>query len=248
MKITIKFSILLIASLFAIQLQTKAQIDTSNTINYAFPTKYEIADISVSGEGFDKALILAVIGISPGQRVSIPGDEITNAVQALWKQGLFSDAKLVLKKIDGGKVWLEVQVKSRPRLTSFKFPNVKKSQAKKLKEQIRISAGALVTEQLISNAVYHIKQYYIGKGRPNSTINVIQERDTTGKKNAVKLIFEVDKGPRVKIQEIVFEGSKEFSDRKSNDFLRLLLLSHDILGTNSQIAKQIIFKNCKQLY
>ena len=55
------------------------------------PKKYEIAEIKVEGvDNYEDYILLGISGLSVGQTVSVPGDEITAAIKNYWKHGLFS--------------------------------------------------------------------------------------------------------------------------------------------------------------
>ncbi len=197
----------------------KAGLAAGGEVSYVLPTRYELGGINVTGDAYDRNLVTAFSGLSIGQRITIPGDEITQALQNLWKQGLFSDIKFTLDKIDGDKVYLGVYLRTRPKLSSYQFKDVSKGTAKKLKEQVRLAGGNIVTEQLIANARYNIREYYIKKGYPNATATVTQKVDS-GRANTVKLVFDVKRGSKVKIQSITFTGNKEFDEKKLRHTLK----------------------------
>src|SRR5687768_4007344 len=96
--------ILLCFCAFSIQAQSNPEKDTTE-VSYIFPTKYEIGGITASGDALDKNIIISLAGLSIGQKINIPGDEITQAIQNLWKQGLFSDIQINLDKIENNKAY-----------------------------------------------------------------------------------------------------------------------------------------------
>ena len=74
-------------------------------ISYNSPKKYKIADIKVTGiKNYDDFVLIGFSGLSVGDMVTIPGDEITTAVKRFWKHGLFSDVKILATKIEGDQV------------------------------------------------------------------------------------------------------------------------------------------------
>ena len=61
------------------------------SVLYSAPMKYEIGGITVSGiDNYEDYVLIGLSGLSVGQVVSIPGEEITAAVKRYWKHGLFS--------------------------------------------------------------------------------------------------------------------------------------------------------------
>ena len=76
-------------------------------ISYSLtPKKYKIADIKVTGvKNYDDFVLIGFSGLSVGDEISVPGDEVTAAVKAFWKHGLFSDVKILANKIEGDSIW-----------------------------------------------------------------------------------------------------------------------------------------------
>ena len=55
------------------------------------PKKYEIADIKVEGvKNYEDYVLIGLSGLSVGQTITVPGDEITGAIRRYWRHGLFS--------------------------------------------------------------------------------------------------------------------------------------------------------------
>ena len=66
-------------------------------ISYALsPKKYKIADIKITGvKNYDDFVLIGFSGLSVGEEITVPGDEVTTAVKRFWKHGLFSDVKIL---------------------------------------------------------------------------------------------------------------------------------------------------------
>ena len=61
----------------------------------ATPKKYEIGGIKVEGvKNYEDYVQIGLSGLSVGQTINVPGDEITNAVKRYWRHGLFSDVRI----------------------------------------------------------------------------------------------------------------------------------------------------------
>ena len=90
---------------FAVSAQTSTDtIYAPNVLYTAMPRTYEIAGITVEGApNYDDFLILGYAGLNVGDRVAIPGDDITNAVKRLMRQTLFAQARIELEKVAGDK-------------------------------------------------------------------------------------------------------------------------------------------------
>ena len=72
------------------------------------PKKYEIADIVVEGiKNYEDYVLIGLSGLSVGQVISVPGDEITDAINQLrnLRQGLEKDDSKV--SVSGNEQWNE---------------------------------------------------------------------------------------------------------------------------------------------
>ena len=99
----LKKIIFLIASLLSINIT--AQIN--NTIDYATPKNYEIGGITVTGaNNLNNSTLITITGLSVGEKIKIPGDEITKAITKLWEQGLFADLNISIEKLEENTVFL----------------------------------------------------------------------------------------------------------------------------------------------
>ncbi len=191
-----------------------AQVMIGNGVDYANPKPYRIAGISVVGATFsDVQAIKLFSGLQEGQEIIIPGDKITDAIRKLWKQRLFTDISLSVAEYRGNDVFLVISVKEAPRLAKFELPGIKKSEADNLREKLDLRQGTVVTQNAINNAVSTIKEYYLEKGFYNASIKVNQTPDVL-MVNGVILAFNVERGPRIKIEEIRLHGVGALTEQK----------------------------------
>ena len=132
--------------------------------DYSKPKKYEIAGISVSGVQYlDDNVLIMLSGLQVGDIISIPGEEIPNAIKKLWKQGFFSDVIVSGSVMDDQFIYLQIELKERPRLSKFSFKGIKRSEADNIREEINISRGDIVTDYLLIRTTNKIENYYIKK-------------------------------------------------------------------------------------
>lgn len=183
-------------------------------INYSNPQQYEIGGIRVSGIKYlDPSVIVHLTGLQVGDTIMVPGDEITKAVEKLWDQGLFGDIKILSDQIVGGRIFLEVRLEERPRMSKFSFKGVKKKEADDLRENLKLTSGLQVTENVILNIKRGVLDYYEDKGYLNAGVEVQQVTDTT-LKNSVILYINVSKGERIKIDQLVIDGNETLPTHK----------------------------------
>ena len=186
-------------------------------INYSgIPHKYEIADIKVTGvENLDPKILVNLSGLRVGQVIPVPGDEVTQAIKRYWKHGLFSDVKILADKIENGKIWLEIRLTERPRLSEINFLGLKKSELETVSEKVAMMKGSQVTPYAVDRAKKYITDYFIEKGYYNTVVNIVQ-RDDPSQENHVILDIHVDKKDKVKVKSLVFKGNEVLSSRKLN--------------------------------
>lgn len=186
------------------------------------PDEYVIGGLKVKGAPhLDASSIKMFSGLKVGDRINVPGEEISQAIKELWDQNLFSDVQIQVEDVQDNTVFLVIDVEERPRLSSFQFQGVSKSDAEDLREQIQLMRGKMVTENLIHKTKNKIRSYYIDEGYFDVSVDVQSQKDTNSS-NAVTLVIDVDEGERIKVDEINIEGNESFMD------LRLKLKMEDI--------------------
>ena len=180
----------------------------------AVPTEYEIGGITVSGtKTTDPNAVKLFTGLQVGDKITVPGERITKALRNLWDQKLFSDVAFEAAEIRGRTIFLHIVVEEKPRLSRFKFEGVSKSEGDKLREQIELVRGQQVNEAILANTRSTIRSYYVDKGYLKASMTVTEKPDTL-MENSVLLVLKVDKGPKVKIKEVVFEGNEQLTDQR----------------------------------
>ena len=179
--------------------------------DYLTPKMYEIGGIDFEGaENFDTRVVQLVAGLQVGDRVKLPGDKVSGAIENLWKQGMFEDVQIRVSRIQGNVAFLKIVLKERPRMEKFKFTGVKKGEDKKLREQIQIATGDVVTENMLRTSANKIKGYYIDKGY--TRVEVTPETETDSITGRLTVIFKVKRGKKVKVESLMFDGNEQVSD------------------------------------
>ncbi len=184
-------------------------------IDYKAPREYVIEDIKVDGiEYLDENILINISGLRKGQTIMVPGEAITQSIEKLWAQGLFSDVKIAMEKSSVDKVILTIILKEQPRLSEFLINGLKKSETNDILEKLEMKKGRQVSENLIDNTKKIIKDYLKDKKYLDAEVNISMVDDTVTKMNNVFLKVDVAKGDKVKIKSIDFEGNTVFSDGK----------------------------------
>ncbi len=199
-----------------VMLITSSLISFSQTapFSYSNPEDYCIKGITVSGVKFlDPTVIVNLSGLYVGDTISIPGEVTTKAINKLWDQGLFSDVKITATSIVGQDIFLDIYLQELPRISGFEFNGLKKGEEKDIKDLIKLRIGGQATDNILDNSKRLIKNHFRSKAFLNTQVDIYKENDTIIA-NGVRLIFDIDKGPKVRISEITFEGNQEITDRR----------------------------------
>lgn len=206
-------SLIAIGFLFT-SLNINAQIsigDDLSEISYERPIEYTIGGVEVKGiEHLDKNVIIMLSELEIGSRIKIPGDNITIAIRKLWDQGLFDNVSISASRIQGNKIFLNINLKERPRLSKFSFSGIRKSEADDIREKINLTRGDVVTDHLMIKTKRIIRDYYREKGFLNADVEFEEKPDKTHE-NFEDLLIAIKKNRKVKIKTITILGNSEFS-------------------------------------
>ncbi|MCS6790252.1 MAG: outer membrane protein assembly factor BamA [Bacteroidia bacterium] len=179
----------------------------------------EIAGLRIEGANYiDPQAIRITSGLYLSQKIRIPGEDLTQAVQKLWRQGIFGDIQIYADSLTDTRVWLVIKVEERPRLSRFSIRGVNKSQSKELSEKIGLVRGTIFTENQRINAQRIIRNYFQNKGYYQVQVSTITEPDTGA--NSVRVIFQVKRGSRIKIQPLEIVGLQQLSPRWAKNRLK----------------------------
>ncbi|WP_291584710.1 POTRA domain-containing protein [Bacteroides sp.] len=258
----ISFILVTFICLFGFALAGKAQdanTDESSkpVILYSgTPKKYEIADIKVEGvKNYEDYVLIGLSGLSVGQSISVPGDEITSAIKRYWRHGLFSNVKITAEKIEDGKVWLKISLTQRPRISEIRYHGVKKSERQDLETRLGLVKGSQITPNLVDRAKTLIKRYFDDKGFKNAEV-IISQKDDISNENQVIVDVNIDKKEKIKVHEITIVGNKAIKTsklkrvmKKTNEKGKLLNLfrTKKFINEKYEEDKQLIIDKYNEL-
>ena len=198
--------ILLFVSVFQLQAQEKIPFDQGK--------KYILANVKVNGKiSYNEQTVATFAGLEKGQKITVPGEEISNAIKKLGKLGLFSDIDFYISKIETDSIWLDLNIVELPKLSEAKIQGVKKSKIEALIKENSLTKGKIVNENLITTTKNYIENKYKKDGYFNTKVFIKTIPDTT-EGNQVKMLVNIDKGDKLKISRITFDGNEKFSDSK----------------------------------
>lgn len=198
-----------------------AQITTGKNLaelSSSTPREYEIGGIIITGsENLDNQVITLISGLQVGDKVTIPGEDISKAIKNLWRQKLFDDIGIYITEVKGNVVFLEIRLQELPKLSKYGIRGLKKSKQNDLREELDLNSGAIVTENLIIQTENTARNFFVEKGYLNAEVDVVTRPDTT-RGNSVIMDITVRKGEKVKIKDINFYGNTVTKVEKDHFF------------------------------
>lgn len=176
--------------------------------------QYEVLSITVSGiTTIRPDFVKSTSGLEAGSTISIPGEDISQAIERLNRTGLFSDIEINQLSATASGIHLEIKVREQPRLDDYEIRGVKRSQRNDLRDRLSLLSGFAVKKSTISQAVNTIQNFYTEKGYWGTEVDVsTSETDTV--RNRVTLYFDIKPGERLEIKDIRFEGNEYFKEKK----------------------------------
>ena len=183
-------------------------------ISYENGKTYILGGIEVTGlQSYNEQTVKTYTGLREGQPITIPGDEISEVINKLWGLELFSDVSFYITRIEGEEIFLELNILERPSLSKVTFYGVKKRKVDDLVNDTDLKKGKKITESLISNTRNYLENKYKKQGFLNARVTIATSVDTS-ETNARNMVINVNKGDRVKVKNIVFEGNEKLSGGK----------------------------------
>lgn len=189
--------------------RTNTEPAQEKLVDYANPKEYVVGGITVLGTKYlDPNTLISVAGINVNDRIAIPGERISAAIKRLMSQGILEDVSINIAKIEEGKVFLEIELRERPRLNKIVLNGIRSGQKETIEEKIKTYKGKVITEAMVKNMQNIIRKHFLDKGYMNTTVQAQQINDTI-RANTAQLVFNVDRNKKVKIDEIQINGLVE---------------------------------------
>ncbi len=177
--------------------------------------EYSIASVIITGIHYlDTSIVYSIANLQPGDKFVHPGAEIFGkAIASLWRQKLFSNVQIYVTKIDGDKVWLEINVQERPRLGNYKFFGIKKSEEEDILGKVTLTKQTIITENIRRELTEKISNHFSDKGFRNVQVKIVEKPDTAFV-NSNSLFIYVNKGNKVHVNTVSFYGNDNIDDLK----------------------------------
>lgn len=176
--------------------------------------EYILADVKVIGKvSYNEQTIVTFAGLQKGQKIVVPGEEISTAIKKLWKLGLFNEIDTYVNRIEGDSIFIDMYMTEVPGLNEVKIQGVKKGKIEALIKENNLTKGKKVNENLITTTKNYLENKYKKDGFYNTKVAINTIADTTDGNN-VNMVVNIDKGSKVKVSSITFNGNEQFKDGK----------------------------------
>ena len=208
--------LILTAFLLIPVLPSMAQGTTDVVVDYNNPKKYIVGGVKVEGNSyFSPEQILQLTGLQKGMEVTVPGEELSSVVERLWLQRYFEDVAMVIDSLAPSRdtAFFKISIIERPRVSRWTYSGVKSGEQKELEERVNLRRGREFSDYVAKTATDIIKRYYKEKGFLNVKVDVNTKKDTVIR-SAIRVQFAVDRGEKVKIKKITFNGAENVKESK----------------------------------
>ena len=209
MKFKLKYAVIVALFMAAPAMaQTDEAEQTNPVILYSGTAKrYEIAEIQVTGiEANNTKSLIKLSGLSVGQRIAVPGPEVTEAMKRLWNTGLFANVKISALKTSGDRIWLEILIEQNPKVKEVIFHGVRNGESSDLEDKIGLFPGSQITQNGLNRSEKLVRDYFDEKGFKDAEVRV-QQRSEPDEDGLVYVDVFIDKKDKVKVREIHIDGN-----------------------------------------
>ena len=143
---------------------------------------------------------------------------LTKDVKSLYKDtGFFAEVKVDTEPVEGGGLEIIYKVVENPKISGINIIGNDDLSVGKLKDEITLRPDEIFSdrrrwesEQALKNT-YHEKGYYLVGIQTHIDKNENESEDAEDETNTVQVTFEINEGPRVRIEEINFIGNESIS-------------------------------------
>ena len=192
-----------------------SQIKAQDRIPFDQGKQYILAKVSVVGKiSFNEQTVVTFSGLQKGQEITVPGEEISGAIKKLGKLGLFDEISFYVNRVENDSIYLDLNIVELPKLNEVKFVGIKKSKVEGLIKDNSLTKSKIVNENLITTTKNYIENKYKKEGFYTTKVTITTTPADSSGGNNVNMLVRVDKGDKVKIKSIDFEGNTQLTDTK----------------------------------
>lgn len=187
----------------------------------AKPEVYKILGVAVEGNvtqsGTESGAIIERSGLRVGNEISVPGEQIRQAINRLWALRIFSDIEILIERQVADGVYLLIRVKEYPRMVRYEIKGTDDVSEDDVKKKITLVNGQIITPDDIKHIVERIQSLYTDEGHLLATITPETIAEDTTKPNRVVMKLTIHEGPSIRISRIHFAGNAAFKEDDLKD-------------------------------
>ncbi len=195
-------------------LSSQVVAQNENRLPFEQGKKFILGKVNVTGKiSYNQMTVVTFAGLEKGQQITVPGEQISNAIKKLGKLGLFSDIDFYVGEVRGDTIDLDLNIVELPKLNEVRINGVKKNKIEDLIKENSLTKGKIVNENLITTTRNYLENKYKKEGYFNTKV-VVKTTPTDTTSNQVNMLVSINKGNKIKIASIDFEGNEKFTDAK----------------------------------
>ncbi len=214
--------------------------------DYENPREYTVRAVNIHGSNYyAPSTIKAAIGLNVGDKVTIPGEDVSGAISKLWGMRYFSNVEVQSSMVGEDGVAFDIYLTERPRVRTWRFEGARKGERDELDAALKLRPGTELSDYILDKNKRAISEFYFEKGFRHVDVTTRIDNDSIVR-NAVNVTFVIARNKKVRIGEIVFEGNHQF---KTGKLRRTFKKTHQI-GINffqSNKFKAELYKEDKEL-
>ena len=210
-KVLTRIKVPLLVVLFSLSMIPSLEAQVGNFVK---GRDYTIDSIIVSGlKTFNNQTLISYSGLRKGQKIALPGEKVSAIIQKLWSLNLFSDINLYVVKVEGQDITIEIEIEELPTLSGVKINGLKKGKRETIIDETELKVGKKLSESFMTNTKNYIENKFKKDGFLKTKVNLNMILDSL-EANTYKLVVNVDRGNKMKINKIDFQNNEIFSDFK----------------------------------
>ena len=163
-----------------------------------------IRSITVTGnQRLEPETVISYMPLRPGEAYT--AERLDQALRDLYATELFADVQIA--GADTGNI--VIQVRENPVINRIVLEGNKRLKEDKIRPEIRLAPRQIFTRSKVRADVARIIELYRRQGRYAATV---EPKIVTLDQNRVDLVFEIEEGPKSRVQQINIIGNEQFSD------------------------------------
>ncbi len=173
---------------------------------------YKILGISVEGNALaDAGAVIANSGLKLGDEITVPGDQVSQAIRKLWSLRIFEDVQIGIDRKVGQGAYLIITLREFPRYERTEITGNDELSQDDIQKKVNLVRGQVFPLQDVARIRKELLKEYAKEGYLLADVKVSTVPADTGK-NRVVVKIDIDEAKAVRVRSITFEGNRAFDD------------------------------------